>query len=134
MAAATTLLLAELAMTVGGGGGRAKKESANLIGSVMVIVFIFGFSFLSGTGFDLIPLDTVGAVLAWTPFAAAPGAVISAVGGAWGSAVIQTLIAVATVIVGFWCWGRLIDRQLDAPLDALGGQTAETRSTPTGQW
>ena len=132
VAAATTLLLAELAMTVGGGGGRAKKESANLIGSVMVIVFIFGFSFLSGTGFDLIPLDTVGAVLAWTPFAAAPGAVISAVGGAWGSAVIQTLIAVATVIVGFWCWGRLIDRQLDAPLDALGGQTAETNQRRRG--
>lgn len=133
VAAATTLLLAELAMAVGGGGGgRAKKESANLIGSVMVIVFLLGFSLISNYGIDRIPLDTIGTVLAWTPFAAAPGAVTSAVSGAWGSATAQALIAAVTVAGGAWWWSRLIDRQLDAPLDALGGPATETQKRQWG--
>lgn len=121
VAAFTTLLIAEVAVAMGAGGGRARKEYANILGTVLLVALIMGFNMVSNLGLGSIPLDRIGNVLSWTPFAAAPGAVASAMAGQWWAVSGQLLLATVTVVGGTWLWMSLVTRQMETPLDSLGG-------------
>lgn len=121
----TTLLLGELIATLGSGGGRISRERSNILGALLVVVFLFAFNAFAGLGVEAIPLHLVGDVLGWTPFGASIGVITSAVQGRWLIALGQLLVAAATLAVGGWWWRRAVERQLEAPLDAVGSARAK---------
>lgn len=125
LALVTTLLLGELVGMLGTGGGRVSQERSNVIGAVLVIVFIFAFSAFSGLGAEYLRLDLIGDVLAWTPLGAGVGALTSAVQGRWLITLGQAVVAATTLAVGVWWWARAVRARLVAPLDAAGSATRE---------
>lgn len=131
LAALTTIMLSRILLALGGGGGRLKQDRANVYGSFLMIALILGFNMLNTMSPDVIRLDLLGSVLAWTPLAAAPGAVVSAAAGNWIAALAQLCIAAVTLVGGSWLWTRQIAGQMDAPLDQSGTReaTAKTKGT-----
>ncbi|WJY63689.1 hypothetical protein CATRI_08085 [Corynebacterium atrinae] len=131
VAALTTIVLSRILLAVGSGGGRIKQDRANIYGSLIMIVLILGFNMLNSMNPDTIRLDLLGSVLAWTPLAAAPGAVVSAAAGNWIAALAQLCIAIVTLVGGGWLWTRQIASQMVAPLDQSGTGEATAKSKGT---
>lgn len=117
--AVVTAVLASRLVAAGSGGGRRGNE---IIGTVVLIALMLtgpilaGVSALLGSVRDLAGLFAhISAVLAWTPLGAVwavPGDVAV---GAWGTALVRLAIAVATVAVLWWAWGRVLVVRTQAP-------------------
>ncbi|WP_257161302.1 hypothetical protein [Corynebacterium cystitidis] len=121
----TTVVLGELVASFNRGGTRRSKELTNVITLVVGFGVIFGFNYLMGSMVE-IPLSSYGRYLAWTPLAAAPGTLASAMHGAWLAATVQLLIAVATAVGGIYLWRFWTVRELTAPLDVRRDNTTDT--------
>ncbi|ROR67484.1 hypothetical protein [Agrococcus jenensis] len=66
-------------------------------------------------------LDTAAAALAWTPLGAAFDLPRAVAAGAWLEAVAKLAIALATVGLAWWAWGRLLAERLTHPIVLRGG-------------
>ncbi|WIM66870.1 hypothetical protein QP027_06940 [Corynebacterium breve] len=121
LAFVTTLLLGELVTSANRGTTRKSQELSNVLSMVVGIAAIFGYTQITSS-FGTLPLESIGKYAAWTPLAAAPGALGSAMYGHWLAAILQLLIAVVTVVAGAWLWHRLTVRELVAPLDRRGAE------------
>ena len=97
VAAATTIVYMDVIAKI----GKSRKEVLGLIGGIGVIaVIFFAVNITNSAAMDL-PLDEVGEIAAWTPFAAATG---------WATgSIVKLLIAVATLALGVWLWWRDIE-------------------------
>lgn len=111
-AAATTIIYMDVIAKV----GQARKGLLGIIGGIGIIVMIFYVASMSNPEMMDIPLEEVGAFLAWTPFAAATG---WATGG-----IVKLLIALATIALGVWLWWRDIEQ---APVQTKDRQKKDLR-------
>lgn len=124
IAVVTCLLAARLSTLVAArvlGSRRARETSAGLglvaVALVVPLVITIGRLGLEET---LERIPAVAQVLGWTPLAlvwAAPSAM--AVGDTTG-AVLRIVIALATMVVGTWAWGGLMQRSLHRPPSRAG--------------
>ena len=97
MAAATTIIYMDVIAKI----GSTRKEILGLIGGIGIIGMIFFVVNISNQAMANMPLDEIGAIAAWTPFAAATG---------WATGnIVKLLIAVAVLALGVWLWWRDIE-------------------------
>lgn len=129
---AITLLLGEVALSVGAGAGRVSSERSAVISGVLVLVLIFGFNMFVSYGVENIPLDGIGRILGWTPLGAAPGVVASLIDANYLSALAQVGIVAATLFLGIRWWLGTVARRLAAPLDAVQRDDTGERNRPDG--
>ncbi|MBO1769196.1 hypothetical protein [Agrococcus sp. TF02-05] len=122
---------------------RARDAMAILL--LLVILFAaFGIQLLANGLSGLADLGgaigTAVSVLAWTPLGAAFDLPRVAADGAWLEAAAKLAIAVATIAIAWWGWGRLLGERLTNPIVLRGGgRVREGRAldrllpaTPTG--
>ncbi|SDQ20209.1 hypothetical protein [Microbacterium sp. cf332] len=104
----------------GGMGGRRSRE---IIGTIVLVVLIMTGPILSGiaallgqAGGDLWSrLQQAAAVLAWTPLGAAWSVAPSVAAGEWLPALASAAIAVATLVVLWIVWDRVIETAVSSP-------------------
>lgn len=121
----TALLLGELLAAVIGSGGRVSRERTGVFGMLVFLVVVVGYSLVTSSGIGTAEIELFGRILSWTPMGATGGVIAAVAQGSWVIAVLQLLIAVATIILGTWWWRNRIDRELRAPLDAGTSATEE---------
>ncbi|GAA2172236.1 hypothetical protein GCM10009846_09370 [Agrococcus versicolor] len=66
-------------------------------------------------------LETVSAVLAWTPLGATAGVPAAVATGDWLAAGIRLVVALGTVAMLWWAWGAQLAARLVSPVQASGG-------------
>ena len=93
-----TLVLADLAVYVGATAAELSSTTLKVLGSVAVVLLIFGSNRLSSLMDSDFPLGTVGGVLAWTPLGAPVGWALSLCQGELVVAIAQFLIAVVSLL------------------------------------
>ncbi|HCJ68235.1 MAG TPA: ABC transporter permease [Corynebacterium casei] len=122
MAAATTIIYIDVIAKV----GSSRKEILGIVGGIGIIAMIFFAVNISSQDAMNMPLEDIGAIASWTPFAAATG---WATGG-----IVKLLIAIATLSLGAWLWWRDIEV---APVQTKERNKTDLRipfipNTPTG--
>ena len=108
-----TLVLADLAVYVGATAAELSSTTLKVLGSVAVVLLIFGSNRLSSLMDSDFPLGTMGEVLAWTPMGAPVGWARSLCQGELVAAIAQFLIAVVSLCVAAWAWQRLLRLQYE---------------------
>ena len=94
-----------LAKLLGSVGNRKNSEKAAMASALGFIVAIFGFNVVvNGSSEFSLPWDTLLALVAWTPFGAAPGAAVAVLQAHWITALVQAAISAATVVVAWRMW------------------------------
>lgn len=94
-----------LARLLGSVGNRKNSEKAAMASALGFIVVVFGFNFVVNGSLEFsLPWDTLLALVAWTPFGAAPGAAVAVLHAHWITALVQTVISAATVVVAWRVW------------------------------
>jgi ABC-2 type transport system permease protein len=104
----------------GGMGGRRSRE---IIGTVVLVVLIMTGPILTGVaalldqaGGDLwTRIQQAAGILAWTPLGAAWSVAPSVAAGQWLPALASTAIAIATLVVLWIVWDRVIETAVSSP-------------------
>ncbi|MGV0439165.1 hypothetical protein ACUY2L_08340 [Corynebacterium mastitidis] len=110
----TTVLAGDvIARAVGRGSSGSKDRKAVLSGLAFLLV-ILAFNLFVNYG-EGIPLDALGAILAWTPLGATGGVIGAVLGGQWGVAAAQAAIALATLVILGWLWLRGVRTDMEEP-------------------
>ncbi|MEJ5996992.1 hypothetical protein [Corynebacterium sp. H130] len=110
---------------------RKVEERRRTLASVAGVVIVLGINVLNGMSAHLTkPLFELGAVLAWTPFAAPSGVIASLIAGNWWAALGQFVITVVSLIGLTWMWYRTLSNRLVAPLNSrVVRETAKVSSS-----
>ncbi|WPF65321.1 MULTISPECIES: hypothetical protein [unclassified Corynebacterium] len=96
------------------GRGATGKDRLAALGTLGLVGLILGFNVVVNNGNE-VPLDTLGKVLAWTPFGAVGGAVGASISGQWAIAVAQGVIALVTLGAVLWLWNRGVAQDMREP-------------------
>lgn len=120
LAVVTCVLASRLVGELSGGLG-GDRRGRELIGTLVLVLVVMSGPIITGvlslldSGGDLVArLTAAAAVLPWTPIGAAWGVAPALAAGDVLSAVARLGIAVATVVVLWWVWSRVIDAGTDA--------------------
>lgn len=107
---------------------RKFKDAAAVIVFLLIMAFSVGMQFVGvGTSSSrnvdamLTLLHGSATVLSWTPFGFAWALPGDAAAGAWGIFAVHAVLALASVAVLWWAWGKLLDRALTSPLETGSG-------------
>ncbi|MDK4300534.1 hypothetical protein [Corynebacterium propinquum] len=94
-----------LATLLGSVGNRKSSEKVAMASALGFVVLIFGFNVVANSRLDFsLPWETLLALVAWTPFGAAPGAAVAVLQAHWATALVQAAIAAVTVAVAWRVW------------------------------
>lgn len=127
LALATCLLIARVASDLLArqlAGRRSRDIMAVLL---LVVLMTLGLSISAVTAgletVDDLPglIAGVAATVAWTPIGAVFDVPRAVAGGAWLEAAAKLAIAVATVALCWWAWGRMLRGRLENPIAERGG-------------
>jgi ABC-2 type transport system permease protein len=134
IAALLTLLLcmiASRALTTSIGGALRSRRGrdvallgAALLGASLYPIQIAVQSFVSETG--VAGVETLGRVVAWTPFGWPFAAVVDATNGSWGPAALRLVATVAVTAALLVIWSRAVAHTLEAPEHAGGAGATGT--------
>ena len=108
-----TLVLVDLAVYAGATVAELSSTTLKVLGVLAVFLLIFGSNRLASLAGSDFPLGTVGEGLAWTPVGAPVGWALALAQGEPVVALLQFLIAAASLGAAIWAWHRLLRLQFE---------------------
>lgn len=110
----TTVLAGDVIARAVGRGSSGNKDRKAVLSGLAFLLVILAFNLFVNYG-EGIPLDALGAILAWTPLGATGGVIGAVLGGQWGVAAAQAAIALATLVILGWLWLRGVCADMEEP-------------------
>ena len=127
IAVATVLLIARVSADLLARQLASKRARDAM--AILLLVGVIGFTVaMQGVAMAVLAVGDLGgvvastaAVVAWTPLGAAFALPLAVADGAWLEAAAKLAIALATVAIAWWGWGRLLGERLTNPIVLRGG-------------